>query len=535
MGGYAQVFYVAASTTSRDKLPDKILGDIPNYNQRYIERPAIDESLHKYFLKSGPIIAVNIAGLSGMGKTEYCVHYAYHANQYDCVIFLPGETSCFQASFNKIINPSSTLLTLDSEECNKYYTSLEEAGHKKVLIVIDNVESFGDIKMFLPLNFAGRSCQFHLIITSQKAYSEMNVIPIGGFTPHEIRQIANRMEEKASYNDVTRLCEILHNYPLAIITAINTVEGTTLSIDEFLEAFQTYEHVFYNGEILADLCPTYPCPHYPTYIKSTLNLLDRTFGVLFNYIKTQLPEAFDLLGYLCVLNNAPIPKDFLFKLMPGANVQEALDLLLNCALIDYQRKVGMLTIHQLASLCYKQLHLPLYLNKSYEVQLAINQELIAVVDTNTSCDLTRDCLKISPLIDHALLVRSKVVRSVDTAQEANMLCNTFYLVALYHIFNHNPEGVALAILHFDGALESGEDFCYFGQLFNRLDYPTARFTLKSKLERMKNDKGYDNAMAIVSGRRNGKYYFAEEMSLLCTVDTALSNEVVPMVDSSYRL
>ncbi|MFD6416127.1 BTAD domain-containing putative transcriptional regulator [Streptomyces sp. NPDC060194] len=166
-----------AVTVSERTVPAQLPADVQRFTGRQPELAALDRLLNEPYLRHAPTLAT-IAGVGGVGKTALAVHWASQAAER----FPDGQLFADLRGFDEETAPVSPAAVLDrflralgtpapqipeeSDERAALFRSL--LSTRKMLIVLDNVRSFAQLRPLLP--GGGRSV---VIATGREALDDV--------------------------------------------------------------------------------------------------------------------------------------------------------------------------------------------------------------------------------------------------------------------------------------------------------------------------------------------------------------------------
>lgn len=490
-------YYANAESTKKKNVP-KVLGSPGSKNQNYIPRLFIEEKVVQILQRlTGPLIKIAITGLSGTGKSEFAKDFLYKTffdkNIYQYAIWISRDKSIKDQVDEVILEMGVDPNLREDIKIKKLYDSFNSDNPSelnKVLIVVDDVEDFKSVKKYLPLEFVGKNCQFHLLVVSRSGNIDgfENIVVENIHCDSEIDIIYDGSESTrrlGKKNEVKDLLNALDGYPFVVALAAQVI-GPLCSVEEYLKIFREYTCSFFEEKkyLLGQ-----PIGVELSTKRESFKKIEKVFGILLDKIKAESLLAFELVSYLSVLSFHPFPSDFLYDLLAygstkqynTANLSEnnlecAIEILFRYGIVhlSYNKKYGQLiTLNRLAGACFKRLNLNSFVNKSYLSQEFINNKFISTYNlylqdspsTVNAASLSQICWTgLEGLIHHVLIIGSKIVYSWDNKEEVELMYNAFYLIGLYHFQQRNVEGVFLAIQHIN--LIMGDCAYPGGTLFN---------------------------------------------------------------------
>jgi tetratricopeptide (TPR) repeat protein len=204
----------------------------PNFTGREPLLASLRESLTR---EGNAAIVQAISGMGGVGKSQLALMYAHrHADDYDIVWWIRAEQSTTIASDLAALATPLGLPERDLADQSAIVEAVRRAlrERKRWLLIFDNAERSEDVQPYLPL--AG-----HVIITSRNpAWGrfgkpiEVHVLP----REEAVRFLVTRTGQEAGAEGVAKA---LGDLPLALEQAGAYVERTAVSLDEYLEIFNT--------------------------------------------------------------------------------------------------------------------------------------------------------------------------------------------------------------------------------------------------------------------------------------------------------
>ncbi|NER92561.1 MAG: tetratricopeptide repeat protein [Symploca sp. SIO1B1] len=192
----------------------------------FVGRDEVLETLHQQ-LQEGEQVAISaVAGMGGIGKTELALQYAWrHRQEYRGGIgWFSGDRVA-----TEIINFTQIYLKLNIRDdldlrgqvnyCWQHWFSspLIDGSQEKVLVVIDNVTSYQEVKDFLP----PANSQFRVLLTTRKLLGKpVQVLELAELDEAAALELLKSLTEtariEAELEDAKELCRRLGYLPLAL-------------------------------------------------------------------------------------------------------------------------------------------------------------------------------------------------------------------------------------------------------------------------------------------------------------------------------
>ena len=207
-------------------------------NEHFTGREKILEQIHESLqAEQGAALTQVIKGLSGIGKTQIAVEYAYrHHTKYDIVWWVNAQTEVTIQSAFALLTEKLGLPEASAQEQQVKVNAAREHLNQNPhwLLVFDNVESADTIYPYRPQHQQG-----HVIITTrnQSLQGVGKSIPIDTWTAEEAQQFVKTRLDNASENDINALSELLGNLPLGMEQAVAYIAASELSIPDYIELF----------------------------------------------------------------------------------------------------------------------------------------------------------------------------------------------------------------------------------------------------------------------------------------------------------
>ena len=294
--------------------------------------------------------------MSGVGKTQLARKYAAKYNEhFESVVWVDAALDKIQFSMNNLCH----LLGLTVKDSQDDPFDIEVVSRKihnyfereKTLYIFDNVddESVKDFKKYVSF----KKNAFTLVTSQWKSWStDVNQVQINSFSKHDaflftkinVKQILTNDDQK-----LKEITEVLRYHPLAINQAILYINNNGVSLQEYLDLFQSHPI-----EMLEEGIPT------EAETKSAI----ASINLILNKIETANENSLEILNYLSYCDGQHITKTFIhgiskhLKINNEFAINRAIRLLVSYSLLDrFDDENGRYAMHemtQLASKCYQK-------------------------------------------------------------------------------------------------------------------------------------------------------------------------------------
>ncbi|NEQ66590.1 MAG: tetratricopeptide repeat protein [Symploca sp. SIO2D2] len=246
---------------------------------KFVGRDEVLATLHQQLQQNEPVAISAVAGMGGIGKTELALQYAWrHREEYRGGICwlqgsevgakhwgdnlsvepkvsspnaLPSEdvNTDFRVA-TEIINFAQIYLKLkirddldlrgQVKDCWQYWFSLIQENQEKVLVIIDNVTSYQEIKDYLP----PANSQFRVLLTTRKQLGKpVQVLSLDELDEASALELLKSLTSKARIEaelaDAKKLCRWLGYLPLGLeLVGRYLAEEEDLSLEAMLSRLQ---------------------------------------------------------------------------------------------------------------------------------------------------------------------------------------------------------------------------------------------------------------------------------------------------------
>ena len=243
----------------------KIYGQIPPISKDFIERDEyIDQIIKKLGKNKIGTVTQSISGLGGIGKTQLVTKFvndSLEKGRYKAIFWIPAETkSKITSVYVELARKLSVDISNLSEDKIKesvHNEIIEKYKEGHILFVLDNVKNAESIKNYINLLQTTYSTKtsLHILITSRSQKWDNNAIVLDGFSPDQAKKFIQQKLKKKSINEsdenINKLAEALHYFPLALEQAVSYIE-MCCTIDEYLISYDNIPQRYLNAKLQGD-------------------------------------------------------------------------------------------------------------------------------------------------------------------------------------------------------------------------------------------------------------------------------------------
>ncbi len=229
----------AGALTSRRKVGPQLPGvwNVGPRNPGFVGRDATFVFLRERLQSGGTAVVQALYGMGGVGKTQLTIEYAYrYAGAYDVVWWVSAEETGligeqFAALAVELGLAPQRADTASAVRALRAYLR----GQGRWLLILDNAESPGDLRDWLP---AGPG---HTLITSRNpGWSELAArVEINVLSRPESVELIHVSRPGVGAAEADRLAEALGDLPLALVQAAGFLAETGMPVEHYLGLLET--------------------------------------------------------------------------------------------------------------------------------------------------------------------------------------------------------------------------------------------------------------------------------------------------------
>ena len=206
-------------------------------NPGFVGRDATLVHLWERLGSGGTAVVQALHGMGGVGKTQLAIEYAYrYAGAYDVVWWVSAEETGLIGEQYAALAAELGLTAPHADTASAVRTLRAYLrSHSRWLLVLDNAESPGDLRAWLP---AGPG---HTLITSRNpAWGELSTrVEVDVLSRLESVKLIHVSRPGADAAEANRLAEALGDLPLALAQAAGFLAETGMPVEHYLRLLDT--------------------------------------------------------------------------------------------------------------------------------------------------------------------------------------------------------------------------------------------------------------------------------------------------------
>jgi tetratricopeptide (TPR) repeat protein len=276
-----------------------VWGNVPQRNKNFTGRIDLLADLRRRVTsRATALVPHALHGLGGVGKTQLAIEYAYrYAGDYQVIWWIHADQAALVRSSLAGLAQRLGIAGADPGRVEESVTAVLDAlrrgePHSRWLLVFDNADQPQLIESFMP------SGPGDVIVTSRNRHwgRVADALEVNVFTRPESQEFLRLCVDGISDADADRLADEFGDLPLGLEQAAAWLAQTAMTVDSYLGLLRE-EH----SRILAENPPP---PGYPVPVAAAWSLSVAR-------LRTQTPDAMELLQFCAFFGPAPIPLDFL--------------------------------------------------------------------------------------------------------------------------------------------------------------------------------------------------------------------------------
>jgi tetratricopeptide (TPR) repeat protein len=276
-----------------------VWGNVPQRNKNFTGRTELLADLRKRVtIGATALVPHALHGLGGVGKTQLAIEYAHrYASDYQVIWWIRADQTALVRSSLAGLAQRLGIAGVDPGRVEESVTAVLDAlrrgePHARWLLVFDNADQPELIEAFMPTGPGD------VIITSRNRHWERaaDALEVNVFARQESKEFLRLCVDGISDADADRLAEEFGDLPLGLEQAAAWLAQTAMTVDAYLDLLRE-EH----SRILAENPPP---PGYPVPVAAAWSLS-------VTRLRTQTPDAMELLQFCAFFGPAPIPLEFL--------------------------------------------------------------------------------------------------------------------------------------------------------------------------------------------------------------------------------
>ena len=277
---------------------------VPDRNPDFTGRqPLLDEIRNHLSRDVSVLMPEALHGLGGVGKTQVAIEFAHRfSTDYDLVWWINAEElTLIRASLTELASRVGLPIAEDTEQTARTVLEALRQGrpYPRWLLVFDNAMEPAAVKQYLPFPSG------HILITSRNREWESfaKIISVGIFSRQESIDLIQLHAPGTTIEDADRLADRLGDLPLALQQAATWQSETGMSVDEYIQLFETESE-----RLLSEALPA-----------SYTRPVAVTWRLGFDHLSSKSPAAAELLHLSAFFGPRPIRTSILTagRLVPG--------------------------------------------------------------------------------------------------------------------------------------------------------------------------------------------------------------------------
>ena len=277
----------------------EVWGNVPQRNKHFTGRSSLlGELRERATADTTALVPHALHGIGGVGKTQLAIEYAYrYASNYQLVWWIPADQSALIRSSLAALAPRLGITGVVPGQVEDAVSAVLDAlrrgrPYERWLLIFDNADQPEAIRQFLP-NGPG-----DVIITSRnRGWAQVvEALDVDVFTRDESTLFLTSRVPGLKAADAHRLAEEFGDLPLGLEQAAAWLVQTAMTVDTYLQLLEEE-----GSRVLAEspASSDYPVPVAAAWSLSVARL------------RTQTPDAIDLLQCCAFFGPAPIPLEVL--------------------------------------------------------------------------------------------------------------------------------------------------------------------------------------------------------------------------------
>jgi tetratricopeptide (TPR) repeat protein/nucleoside phosphorylase len=314
-------------------------------NLRFVGRQDLLTQLHTT-LATQRLVA--LCGLGGVGKTQVAVEYAYrHQQEYPAVLWLSLSSATeVHSRFATLAEGLGIPILQQKQEDLVAQVKHWLASHQDWLLLVDNADELDSLKSFMPL-LPATVTGWVLFTTRQQqpplpirhvAMETLTVAAGAGFIVQQVYEVTEaEVVQHGEYLAAQALSQQLGGLPLALTQAAAYMRAHSCCCADYLDLYREHQQ-----DLLAERGDILMADGHPDSVAIT-------FEVSLKPLRTQQPQAIELLYCCAVLHPDGIPEEVLMTALAVNKLQldKLLKPLLGYSLLTRHTGQKAVSIHKL--------------------------------------------------------------------------------------------------------------------------------------------------------------------------------------------